>query len=87
MMIETVGFCAAFLSTIKAVPQFLKIQSTDNVNSFSKESSLLGILAILLWIWYAFKLKSYCMLLASIGSLLFEVYILVKSQKQLKDFA
>ena len=88
MMLETVGFCATFLGTIKTVPQFLKIHSSDDVNSFSKESLLLGILATLLWIWYAIKKKSYCMLTASIGGLLYEIYILVKITKpQLKDFA
>ena len=84
MMLETIGFCATFLGALKTVMQFLKIQSSDDVNSFSKESLLLSILATLLWVWYSVEINSYCMLTASIFSLLYEVYIL---NKQLKDFA
>ena len=89
MMLETIGFCATFLGALKTVTQFLKIESTGDVNSFSKESLLLSIVATLLWIWYAVEINSYCMLVASTLSLLYEIYILTKvqKQKQLKDFA
>ena len=87
MMLETIGFCATFLGSLKTVTQFLKIESTGDVSSFSKESLMLSILATLLWIWYSVKINSYCMLTASMGSLLYEIYIMSKMNKQLKDFA
>ena len=83
MMLETIGFCATFLGALKTVTQFLKIESTGDVNSFSKESLLLSILATLLWIWYAVEINSYCMLTASIGGLLYEIYILSKMKKKI----
>jgi len=82
---EIIGFCAMCLAGLKNVPQFKKICDEDNVSSFSKEAVLIGIVATLFWIYYAYAKKSPSMFIGSIAALLYEFYILHKILKSEND--
>ena len=78
---DYVAYTATCLGVIKVLPQISKINSDDNVSSFSKEAVVIGIVATVLWIIYAFTLKSKPMILAYSLALLVEIWILLKILK------
>jgi uncharacterized protein with PQ loop repeat len=82
---ELVGFCAMCLSGIKNVPQLYKIHTEDNVGSFSKHAILMAFIASLMWFYYGFKKNSHSLMIGSIGSILYEMYLLQKILKSEKN--
>ena len=82
---EIIGFCAMCLSGVKHVPQLYKIHTEDNVGSFSKHAILMAFIASVVWLYYGFKKNSKSLILGSIGSILYEMYLLQKILKSEKN--
>lgn len=87
MAIETVGIIATCLGVVKGIPQFVKINKDDNVSSFSIHAIIIGIVASLLWLYYACSIKSKSLMGSACIGLFAEVYIILKllKMRQLKD--
>ena len=82
---EIIGFCAMCLSSLKHVPQLYKIHTEDNVNSFSKQSLMMALIASMLWVYYGFKKNSASILFGAIGAIVYEMYLLRKILKYEKN--
>jgi Ca2+/H+ antiporter len=82
---ELIGFCAMCLSGVKHVPQLYKIHTEDNVGSFSKHAILMAFIASVMWLYYGFKKNSQNLIIGSIGSILYEMYLLQKILKYEKN--
>ena len=82
---ELVGFCAMCLGGLKHAPQLYKIHTEDNVGSFSKHAILMAFVASVLWFYYGFKKNSHSLMIGSIGTILYELYLLQKILKSEKN--
>jgi len=82
---DLIGFCAMCLSGMKHVPQLYKIHSEDNVGSFSKNAVLLSFVASAMWFYVGFKKNSKSLMIGSIGTIVYEMYLLQKILKSEKN--
>jgi len=77
MMIEILGFTAAFLSTVCYVPQVLKILKTGHANDISLLMYIILTMAAILWIIYGLMTESMPVIAANIVSFLLSGTILI----------
>ena len=69
------------IGAIASLPQLLKIKDTDNVESFCPRATLLQAFGAIFFIVYAFQKRLPVIFFGSLGSLLFNIYILLKIKK------
>ncbi|MEI6266432.1 MAG: SemiSWEET transporter [bacterium] len=69
-MIETVGYIAAFLTTIAAIPQLIKIIRSKHANDISIYMFLISFIGFSLWLIYGFLTSSKPLIIANIITLI-----------------
>jgi len=82
---DVIGFCAMCMSAVRNIPQLHKINSDDDVTSFTKEAVIIGIIVSFMWLYYGIVKKANVMIIGSIFSILYELYIIHKILKSEKD--
>ena len=82
---ETIGFIAAFLTTIAFVPQVYKVYKLNKTEDLSLITFTLFTTGVFLWLVYGFYLKNYPMILANAITFLLALYILIKIVRNLGD--
>ena len=82
---ETIGFIAAFLTTIAFVPQVYKVYKLNKTEDLSFITFTLFTTGVFLWLVYGFYLKNYPMIAANAITFLLALYILIKIVRNLKD--
>jgi MtN3 and saliva related transmembrane protein len=65
-MIETIGFCAAILTTSASLPQFIKIVKTKSAGDVSTIMFVLGVVGNFLWFFYGWNTGSMPIFISSI---------------------
>jgi MtN3 and saliva related transmembrane protein len=69
MTATTIGFAAAFLTTIAAVPQVYRSWRTRHVRDISLWQPVLLVAGMVLWLWYGIELGDLPLIIANIISL------------------
>lgn len=75
---ETIGFLAAFLTTIAFLPQVYKIYKSNKTDDLSIFTFSLFTVGVFCWLIYGIYLINYPMILANLLTFLFAFYILIK---------
>lgn len=78
---EIFALSGGVLGAMASLPQILKIRNTDNVDSFCPRAIFLHILGSLLFMVYSVYKKLPVIFVGSLGSFLFDIYILLKIKK------
>ncbi len=75
-MITTLGFIAAFFTTLSFLPQAIKVIKTKNTSGLSFTMYLIFIIGVSLWLAYGIITKIWSMILANGITLIFALVIL-----------
>jgi MtN3 and saliva related transmembrane protein len=77
-MIHTIGYCAAFLTTVSSIPQVVAIYQTGNTSGMSPYYFSILFMGICLWLIYGILLKAKPVITANTISAITVGYILIK---------
>ncbi len=83
---EIFALSGGVIGAMAGLPQLLKIKSTDNVDSFCPRAIFLHALGAIFFILYSFHKKLPVIFVGSLGSLIFNIYILFKMKKKIEGF-
>jgi MtN3 and saliva related transmembrane protein len=64
-MIELIGYCAAFLTTLSFVPQALQVIKTKDTHSISLQMYVIFSTGVVLWLVYGIWLCNIPMIIAN----------------------
>ncbi|HON53048.1 MAG TPA: SemiSWEET transporter [Bacteroidales bacterium] len=64
-MIELIGYCAAFLTTLSFVPQALQVIKTKDTHSISLQMYVIFSAGVVLWLVYGIWLRNIPMIIAN----------------------
>lgn len=78
---EFFAITGGVIGAIAGLPQLLKIKDTDNVESFCPRATLLQALGSIFFMVYSLQKSLPVIFFGSLGSLLFNIYILLKIKK------
>jgi uncharacterized protein with PQ loop repeat len=78
---EFFAITGGVMGALSNLPQILKIKDTDNVESFCPRATVLQAFGAIFFIVYAFQKRLPVIFFGALGSLLFNVYILLKIKK------
>jgi len=81
MLVNIIGFLAAFTSTISLIPQILKMFKTRSVDDLSTGMIINFLLTSIFWILYGFMITSWSVWLTNIFMLIFAlimIYLKIK---------
>lgn len=73
MLVNIIGFLAAFTSTISLIPQITKMLKSHSVNDVSLGMIINFLLTSVLWIAYGFMITSWSVCLTNIIMLAFAI--------------
>ena len=76
-IISLLGFCAATLTTIGFVPQFIKAVKTKQTKDISLWMYIILITGIILWLLYGIFKNDWPIIIANVVTLLLAIPILV----------
>ncbi|MFC3050796.1 SemiSWEET transporter [Kordiimonas pumila] len=82
--IDTLGYGAAFLTTISFIPQALKVWREDNTSAISLGMYSLFVMGILLWLVYGAYIANYPITVANGITLCLAVSILYKKLQHVR---
>jgi MtN3 and saliva related transmembrane protein len=77
----SIGYLAAFLTTISFIPQVVQIYKTKNTDSISKLMYIIFCFGVALWLSYGILISSKPVIIANSITLVLSLYILVKKLK------
>jgi MtN3 and saliva related transmembrane protein len=81
LMIEIVGFVAAFFSVFAAVPQLAKTIRTRSADDLSAGFFSMLVAGCILWLWYGIAIESRPLVFTNATALSFYVIILILKLK------
>mgnify|MGYP001385278244 FL=1 len=64
-MIEIIGYCAAFLTTLSFVPQALQVIKTKDTQSISLHMYIIFTAGVVLWLYYGISIQNLPMIIAN----------------------
>ena len=64
-MIEIIGYCAAFLTTLSFVPQALQVIKTKDTQSISLHMYIIFMAGVVLWLYYGISIQNLPMIIAN----------------------
>ena len=76
MLVDIIGFLAAFTSTISLIPQVIKMLQTRSVEDISIWMIINFLLTSILWILYGFMITSWSVWLTNIFMLIFAIIMI-----------
>ena len=76
MLVDIIGFLAAFTSTISLVPQVIKMFQTRSVEDISTWMIINFLLTSMLWIFYGIMITSWSVWLTNIFMLIFAIIMI-----------
>ena len=76
MLVNIIGFLAAFTSTISLIPQVIKMYKTRSVDDLSTWMIVNFLLTSILWVIYGFLITSWSVWLTNIFMLLFALIMI-----------
>ena len=76
-VVSIMGFCAAFLTTVGFVPQFIKVVKTRKTTDISLWMYVILITGIVLWLIYGLLKNDWPIIIANIVTLLLVIPILI----------
>jgi MtN3 and saliva related transmembrane protein len=86
MLLDNIGYVAAFLTTIAFLPQAIQTIKTRNTESLSLSMYSLFTAGVFCWLCYGFVLEDYAIITANIMTLLLALTILgIKLSNVIKD--
>lgn len=75
LVMEWVGFLAAFLTTLAFFPQVVLVWRSGDTKAISLGMYSLFLVGIILWLLYGIYLKSYPMIVANVMTFFMAAYI------------
>ncbi len=77
----SIGYLAAFLTTISFIPQVVQIYKTKNTDSISKLMYIIFCVGVALWLSYGLMVSSKPVIVANSITLILSLYILFMKVK------
>ena len=87
MLVDIIGFLAAFTSTISLIPQVIKMLQTRSVEDVSIWMIINFLLTSILWILYGFIIISWSVWLTNIFMLIFAIIMIYLKVKYKNNVA
>ena len=87
MLVDIIGFLAAFTSTISLIPQVIQMLQTRSVKDVSIWMIINFLLTSILWILYGFMITSWSVWLTNIFMLIFAIIMIYLKVKYKNNVA